>query len=135
MVVKSQNLTHEGYGNYSGQLTVEIVDTKADAVIDVENFITKPYWTYDDLTEASKIGYCIAEYHQKSSNYPVDKDNEKEKLEDGIKVLVVGSTGLIAGSSLNSTIHSVEAIVFKEWRNGYGGVEMYFNPDDLTLIY
>lgn len=135
VIVKSQNLKDEGWGRYSGQLTVEITDTKEETIIDVTNFITKPYWTYDDLTEASKIGYYIAEYHQRSSNYPVDRDNEKVKLEDGMKVLVVGPTGSFSGNAPNSNINSIEATVYKEWRNGYGGVNIYFNPQDLTLVY
>lgn len=135
VLVKSQNLKDEGWGRYSGQLTVEITDTKEEVIVDVSNFITKPYWTYDDLTEASKIGYYIAEYHQKSSNYPVDRSNEKVLLKDGTKILVVGPTGTYSGSAPDSARNSIEAIVYKEWQNGYGGVDVYFNPKDLILIY
>lgn len=135
VVVKSQKLKHEGWGRYSGQLTVEITNTKEQTIIDVSNFITKPYWTYDDLIEASKIGYFIAEYHQKSSYYPVDRDNKKVSLEDGTKVLVTGSTGTYSGNAPNKTLNSIEAIVYKEWKYEYGGVDVYFNPKDLTLIY
>lgn len=135
VLVKSQKLKDESWGRYSGQLTVELTDTKEETIIDVSNFITKPYWTYDDLTEASKIGYYIAEYHQKSSNYPVDRDNEKVLLNDGTKILVVGSTGTYSGNAPDSTKNPIEAIVYKEWQNGYGGVNVYFNPKDLTLIY
>ena len=29
----------------------------------------------------------------------------------------------------------IEAIVYKEWTYGYGGVHVYFNPQDLSIIY
>ena len=135
VVVKSQNLKHEGWGSYSGQLTVEITETKEECIIDVSNFITKPYWTYDDLTEASKIGYYIAEYHQISSDYPVNRDNKNVNLDDGMKILVVGSSGLLSGNAPDHNIYTVKAKVFKEWQYGYGGVDIFFNPQDLTLIY
>lgn len=136
VIVKSQALKHEGYGNYSGQLTVEIIDTKEEVVIDVSNFITKPYWLYPDLEDASKIGYFIAEYHQKSSYYPVDCDNKKVTLEDGMKVLVVGSAGALTGSNKPDTIiYPIKALVYKNWKYGYGESDVYFNPKDLTLIY
>lgn len=136
VTVTAQELEHEGWGNYSGKLTVEIADTKEKAIIDVNNFITKPYWTYDDLEEAAKVGFYIAEYNNKSSKYPVDRNNRKVILENGTKVLVVGLTGSYTGSEKpDQTKNPIEAIVYKEWTYGYGGVEVFFNPKDLTIIY
>lgn len=136
VTVTAQELEHEGWGNYSGKLTVEIADTKEKAIIDVDNFITKPYWSYDDLEEAAEVGYYIAEYNKKSTKYPVDRDNEKVILENGTKILVVGLTGLYTGSERPDQFKNpIEAIVYKEWTYGYGGVEVFFNPKDLTIIY
>ncbi len=135
VTVKYQDLEHTGWGFYSGFLTVERTDTKEELIIDVKNFITKPYWTYDDLNEAALVGYYIAEYQQVSSYSPVSRDNEEINLKDGIKVLVVGPTGLFGGNSPDSELNSIEAIVFKEWTKGYGGVSVFFNPADLTIIY
>ena len=135
VAVKSQELKHEGWGSYSGLLTVERIDTKEEIIINVNNFITKPYWTYEDLNEAAKIGYYIAEYRQIGFHYPVTRDNEKVDLEDGFKVLVIGPTGMYGGNAPDRNVNSVEGIVFKEWKLGYGGVSVFFDPQDLTIIY
>jgi len=136
VTVTAQDLKDEGWGRYTGKLTVEIADTKEKAIIDVNNFITKPYWTYDDLEEAADVGFYIAEYNNKSSKYPVDRNNRKVILENGTKVLVVGLTGSYTGSEKpDQTKNPIEAIVYKEWAYGYGGVEVFFNPKDLTIIY
>lgn len=135
VVVKSQELKHEGWGSYSGLLTAERIDTKEEIVINVNNFITKPYWTYEDLSEAAKIGYYIAEYHQAGTNYPVTRDNEIVDLEEGLRVLIVGPTGLYGGNGPDSNVNSIEGIVFKEWKMGYGGISIFFDPQDLTIIY
>lgn len=135
IIVKSQELKHEGWGSYSGLLTVERTDTKEEVIINVKNFITKPYWTYEDLNEAAKIGYYMAEYHQIGPNYPVTRNNEKVDLEDGLKVLVIGPTGMYGGDAPDRNVNSVEGIVFKEWQLGYGGVSVFFDPQDLTIIY
>lgn len=135
VLVKSQELNHEGWGNYSGFLTVERTDTKEEIILNVKNFITKPYWTYENLNEAAQVGYYMAEYHQIGPNYPVTRDNEKVDLEDGYKILVVGLTGMYGGDAPDRNVNSVEGIVFKEWRLGYGGVSVFFDPQDLTIIY
>lgn len=133
VVVKAQELKHEGWGNYSGYLLVEILDNNEQFYIDVTDFVTKPYWTYD-LESAASTGYCIAEYNQVSDYYPVDNRNEKVELDKGMKVLVTGRTGTYGGD-LDRNIHSIEAYVYKEWIKGYGSVPVFFNPDDLTIVY
>ena len=133
VLVLSQTLKHEGYGRYSGYLTVEDTESKEQYILDVADFITKPYWAYD-LREAALIGHCVAEFHQKSDYYPVNKNAEKVELEDGTIVHVVGRTGSWKNGP-DGNENQIEAIVFKDWAYGYGGVEVYFNVDDLELIY
>ncbi len=134
IIVKSQQLKHEGYGAYSGFLLVENIDTSEQFYINVRNFITNPYWTFSDLKEAVSIGDYIAEYNQVSDYPPVDSRNKKVDLDNGIKILVVGKTGL---SGIGPNIHKnpIEAIVFKEWEYGYDAVDIYFNPNDLSILY
>lgn len=134
IIVKSQQLKHEGYDAYSGFLLVENIDTSEQFYINVCNFITNPYWTLSDLKEAVSIGDYIAEYNQVSDYPPVDSRNKKVDLDDGIKILVVGKTGL---SGVGPNIHNnpIEAIVFKEWEYGYDAVDIYFNPNDLSILY
>lgn len=135
VVVKSQKLEHEGYGGYSGYLLVERLDNSEQFYINVGNFLTKPYWTYTDLDEAVLAGYFIGEYHGVSGNAPVDKGNEIVELDDGMLVLVIGPTGLYGRGGPDRNTNSIEAIVFKEWKYGYGGVSVFFNKDDLSIVY
>ena len=135
VTIKSQDLKHQGWGTYHGTLTAKRTDNGEKVVINVANFITKPYWTYSDLTEAAKIGHYIAKYHQVSNYYPVGRNNDKVELEDGMNVLVVGVNHLSSRSNPDNKIYTIEAIVFKEWQYGYSGVDIYFNLEDLTLVY
>lgn len=135
VVVKTQELNHEGYGAYSGHLIVERIDGGEELCIDVGNFITNPYWESSDLIDAASIGYYIAEFKQVSDYFPVSKSNEKVDLEDGTKVLVTGKTGLYGRGGPDNKTNQIQAKVFKEWKYGYGGVSVFFNADDLTILY
>lgn len=130
-----QELEHKGWGNYSGMLLVERLDNGKQIYVDVNNFITKPYWTYADLEDAVRIGVFLAEYHQSSDYYPVDKGNEKAQLKDGIIVLVVGPTGTYGCRGPDDETNQLKGIVYKKWKYGYGGVPIFFNKDDLSIIY
>lgn len=135
VVVKSQELEHRGYGGYSGYLLVERLDNSEQFYINVGNFLTKPYWTYTDLDEAVSVGYFIGEYHGVSGNAPVNKSNELVELDDGMMVLVIGPTDLYGRGGPDRNTNSIEAVVFKEWKYGYGGVSVFFNKDDLSIVY
>lgn len=135
VTVISQDLNHKGYGNYEGMLLVERLDDHQQFYVNVSSFITKPYWTYDDLREASLEGDFLAEYYQVSDYYPVSKNNEKVELKDGFVVLVTGPTGLYGRGGPDSKTNQIEALVFRKWKYGYGGVSVFFSQDDLTIIY
>lgn len=133
VVVREQFLEHKGYGSYSGYLRVEKVDDGAEYYIDVKDFVTKPYWKYtDDMRTAALTGTFIAEYKQVSDFYPVTSDGKKVEIPDGTIVLV---TGIGTAKGVKQEDNGIEAIVWKEWRNGYGGVDCFFNPADLTIVY
>lgn len=134
VVVREQILEHEGYGTYSGYLLVERTDDGTQHYINVSNFITKPYWTYqDNMRAAALTGDFVAEYRQVSDYYPVDSGGSKLEIPDGTVVLVTGITG--TSSKFNSAETEIEAIVWKEWKNGYGGVKCHFNSSDLIILY
>lgn len=135
VTIKSQNLEHQGWGTYHGTLTAKRTDNGKKVIINVANFITKPYWTYSDLAEAAKIGHYVAKYHQVSNYYPVGRNNDKVELADGMEILAVGTNQLSSSGNPDNKIYSIKAIVFKEWQYGYGGVDVYFNPEDLTMVY
>ena len=131
VVVRKQFLTHDGWGFYSGYLLVEKTDDGTQFYINVNNYITKPYWTYQsDLVKAASTGLFVAKYKQKSAYKPYN-DGEID-IPDGTVVLVVGT----ADSSYrdNTDNRDIDAIVWKKWRNGYGGVSCYFNHEDLEMI-
>ena len=130
-----QDLEHEGLGRYSGMLQVERLDNGEQLYVDVSNFITKPYWAYPQLREASLIGEYVAEFNQVSDYYPVDRNNEKVELNDGMLVLVTGPTGTYGRNGPDNDTHPIEAMVFKKWKYGYGGVSVFFTEEDLTVIY
>lgn len=134
VVVRKQYLKHEGYGAYSGYLLVEQTESGEQNYIDVSNFITKPYWTYqNDLKTAAVTGIFVAEYKQMSDYYPVDSGGKKLLIPDGSIVLVTGITG--STRRANSSETDITAIVWKEWLYGYGGVTCYFNHEDLKIVY
>lgn len=134
VIVRGQELKHTGYGYYDGYLLVEKKDDGSQYYISVKDFTTKPYWTYqDNLKEAAKTGFFVAEYNQVSDYYPVDSSWDKLDLPNGTLVLVTGLTGTSSKYRANET--ELEAIVWKEWRVSYGGVKCHFNSEDLRIVY
>lgn len=134
VVVLEQDLKHERYGAYSGYLLVQKLDDNKKYYIDVSNFVTKPYWTYNDkLKEAALTGMFIAEYHQVSEYYPVTNNGDIVPLEDGTIVLVTGTSGLSRYVHPDQT--EIQADVWKDWKLGYGDVSVNFNAEDLTIVY
>ena len=134
VVVISQDLKHENRGRYSGHLLVEKLDDRSQYYVDVSNFITKPYWEMtDDIRGAALRGYYVAEYNQVSDFWPVDSGGNKFEIPDGTKVLVTGVTGLSGKYDRDET--GIEAVVWKEWKKGYGGVKCHFNEADLSIVY
>ena len=109
------------------------MDTGEACWLNVENFVTSAYWD-KSLTSAMEKGYCIASFKQVSDYYPITKGNEKTELEDGTLVLLPMKSMNYA-SSPDKTNNPIGGIVFKEWRKGFGGVNVFFNEKDLTLVY
>jgi len=109
------------------------MDTGEDCWLDVENYISSPYWE-KSLTEAQEKGYCIVAFKQVSDYYPVTKGNEKTELEDGTPVLLPMKSKA-SGTSPDKNNNPIPGIVFKQWKVSYGGVTVWFNAEDLTLTY
>lgn len=126
VVVTEQFLKHEGHGTYTGYLLVKSLDDDTEYYINVRNYITKPYWSYDNLIDAAKVGCFVAKYNQVSDLYPVTQSNDPVEMPDGTIVFVTGVSGASS---------TVKATVWKEWRYGYGGVEVNFQPDDLQILF
>ena len=124
--------TSSKYSVWKGYLHVIRLDDLTDCYIDVTNFVAKDYWN-EELSKALGKGCLIAEFKQVSDFYPVSKGKEKVALEDGFKVLIPQST--TSPTSPDKTNNPIPACVFQEWKYGFGGVVVFFNEQDLTLIY
>lgn len=46
---------------------------------------------------------------------------------------MTGVTGLSGKYDRDET--GIEAVVWKAWKKGYGGVKCHFNEADLTIVY
>lgn len=131
--VVAQDLEHSTHSIYHGYLLAENTSTKEQFYINVKNFTGVRYWEIADLETAARLGEFIAEFNQSSDYYPVDSKNRKMEIPDGTHIVVVGLTGL--RSKIDQNTHQIEALVFKEWSNGYGSGTVFFNVEDLTIIY
>ena len=129
VIVREQALENKNlYGKYKGYLLVERTDTKEQCYIDVENFVTRPYWTYV-VDEAVKTGDFVAEFNQKSDYYPVDDSGKKLEISDGTRVLVTGtpmSTGTIKPKETGITAYI--------WMDGKSR-KCFINSQDLTIVW
>ncbi len=65
--------------------------------------------------------------------YPVTNGGDKAEIEDGKVVLVKGVAGLSRNVDPDET--GIDAVVWQDWRLGYGDVTVHFNEEDLTVIY
>ncbi len=85
--VLKQMLWDVGISVYTGALLVEEIDTKSQFLINVNNFMTYPYWE-DDIKKASKEGTLIAVYNGKGKT-PVTSGKYTE-LKQATEVVVDG---------------------------------------------
>ena len=133
VLVKNQELKHDGYDNYSGYLDVTRRSDGRNFYIDVKNFITTPYWNNGDVLSAVKVGKCMAVYRQKSDYYPVNIDNKKVDLPDGTLIIVDSQTGTYGRGRPDNRTHQVSGVFWREDAQKYGGA--FFNKDDLQIQY
>ncbi|MBQ8136268.1 MAG: hypothetical protein IJ174_02435 [Clostridia bacterium] len=127
VVVREQLIHHSRYGSYPGYLLVEQLDNGNQYYINVINFVTKPYWTYnDDVLLSARTGFSIAVYHQVSDYYPIDSGGKKVTLKDGDLVLILRPSGLSRYVKPNT--NGIEVRMFNTLSNAY------INERDLTII-
>ena len=117
----------------SGYLHVIRMDTGAACWLNVENYVSSPYWE-KGLKGAQEKGYCVATFRQVSDYYPVTKGNVKAELEDGLLVLLP-MRSKVNGTSPDPDNNSIPGIVYEPWMAPYGGVTVWFHEADLTLTY
>ena len=134
LVIDQQIREAKGH-KFIGYLKVVRLDIHHIVWIDVTQFVTVPYWTYE-LKEAMKYGYCIAVYRNKSRYEPMDRKKHRGTLPDGLRVLMC-YTLASRYFSPNRPSNPLLGIVFKskEKKEAYARSFLFFNEDDLTLIY
>ena len=128
--VLSQNLEHQGWGRYTGFLTVQNLSDNQEYIVSVGNFVLNQYWK-NDIVDAVKDGPVICQYNNINKDYlPCDKSNTIINLPENCKLLAAGKTGLISG--LNSDALNIMCFYYNN-HNEYSTV--YVNQDDLTILY
>ena len=126
----------EGKGHkYTGYLYVVRLDSMKEAWIDVSQFVTVPYWTLE-ATEAVKYGYCIAVYRDKSRYEPMDRKAHRGTVPDGTRVLLCYSNPPKFRSP-DKEHNPLLGIVFRSKKESESHFRtfLFFNPEDLNLIY
>jgi len=135
VLVADQRISLSQGGKYRGYLQVARMDTGELVWIDVAQFVTVPYWTYP-IQEAVKYGYCIAVYRSRSDYEPLDRKGRKGPLPSGRKILLCPSTPPRYFSS-DPEHNPMLGIDFKNntESNSVARLFLFFNPEDLTLVY
>ena len=128
IIVRQQFLKHEGYDNHSGYLKVERIGGGRQFFINVRNFVVEPYWERKNPIEAVKDGVVIVTYHQRSNYYPVDIENNKVSVPDGLNLLATGFTGIRAKGFADSSTNQIQI-------NFTSTAVAFFNVADLTVSY
>ena len=135
LVIDQEIRESMGY-KYTGYLEVIRLDTNDRVWIDVAQFATVPYWTLP-LSEAMNYGFCIAVYRNNSRTEPMDGKKHLGTLPDGLRVLMCDRKTSYRYISPDRENHPLLGIVFrsKEASESYFRSFLYFNPEDLTLVY
>ena len=134
VLVVEQILREEKGHKYAGRLQVVRLDTQAVLWIDVKQFVTVPYWTLP-LEEAVQYGFCVAVYRSKSRYEPMDKKKHRGMLPDGLRVLMCAKK-TSRYFSPDKENNPMLGIVFRSTSGpSYYRTFLFFNPDDLSLVY
>jgi len=135
VLVIDQKIRESKGHKFIGYLKVVRLDIHRIVWLDVTQFVTVPYWTYD-LREAVRYGYCIAVYRNKTRHEPMDRKKHRGTLPDGLRVLMcytISSRYFSPDKENNPLL----GIVFKgkEKKDAYTRTFLFFNQEDLTLLY
>ena len=135
VLVTDQNIREGLAHKYAGYLNVVRLDTMERIWINVTQFTTVDYWNLP-IPEAMKYGYCIAAYREKTRQDPMDKKGHRGTLPQGCRVLMCYSNPPRYFSPDN-TNNPLMGIVFRSRKESesYLRTFLFFNVDDLTLIY
>lgn len=129
----SQELWKQNGKEYQGYLGYRDLKSGEQGYINVKNYITVPYWEQNVLNAVDK-GYGIAVFKQKSKYIPVYKDGRKAEVNNNTKILLPAK-GSYYVSIMDRINYQIPGIVFIKRNNKMEPCFVFFNKDDLTLIY
>ena len=135
VLIVDQEIREEKGKKFRGYLKAVRLDYNRMIWIDVAQFVTVPYWTLD-LEDAVRYGYCIAVYRDASRYEPMDVRRHRGTLPEGIRVLMCDKR-TSRYYSPNRETNPMLGIVFRssEEKDAYFRTFLFFNRDDLTLVY
>lgn len=90
VLVLNQVLKEKSRGRYTGRLWVIRLDSGEICWMDVEDFITVPYWFYP-AKRAVKYGSTVATYRKKGEAVPTNLEGNPIEVERGTSVLIPGN--------------------------------------------
>lgn len=137
VVVVAQKMKAVAPGRYTGRLKIIRLDTSEIAWMDVENFITSPYWFYP-IRRAVRYGTCIAVYRQTSGHRPVTAEGKGMSMKNETRVLIPASDSWEEDwdQIVPEYKRLIPGIVFtKSNREANTPVVLFFHEEDLSLIY
>lgn len=129
----SQELSKENGKKYQGYLEFQEIDTGKRGYINVDNFITVPYWKWP-VSESVERGYSVATYSQKSKHNPAQKDGKPAKIKNGTHVLLP-ARGTYYVSIMDRVHYQILGIVFETKNNKSEPQYIFFNKTDLSIDY
>ena len=124
--VKEQYLRHEGHGRYDGLLKVKNLENGQEYFVDHHDFVPVKYWKCDPHIAVRHADF-IAEVKQGTK--PIDDNGKWEEMGNENRVFC---NNFSPERIINN---GVECYMYKEFRNGYGGVKFIFPSDSLTILY
>lgn len=128
-----QELKKQNGREYEGFLEFQELETGRVGYINVKNFVTIPYWN-QDVSQAVATGYGIAVFEQSSKYTPVYKDGEAATVKKGTQVLLP-ARGTYYVSTMNRVDYQIVGIVFETKNNTIEPQYIFFNKNDLSVIY
>ena len=129
VVVLEQYLKHERFGRYSGRLMVQSTVDEQTYIIDPDNFTPADY---RHCPPHMAVGYGPFIALVDEDIRPIDQDGAWAEWGESREVYCDGRPGIGEASSVED---GVECFVYKQYRNGFGGVQHFFPSSALEIIY
>ena len=130
VLVLNQFLEHKGFGRYDGVLIVQSLEDKQEYIIDVYRFTTTDYWNCPPHI-AIKYSPFVARVIQEDVK-PINRRGELGEMGSQKEVLCIQ----VADHQIDDTVENgVNCLLYKQYVNGFGGVEHTFPSKSLEIVY